>query len=162
MPAKHSQTQFCVINQLNNWFRTTQPTPSYHDIHLLFSRLVEEHTDLLVCLQEAGMTAHARDEVGFSISVLDFLKRRFSAAPQGIEIDIPALDRASVLKALCHQIVMTVAIANALEMNIAGAMSELTASNQSMLDESNKPIFNLQRKLVPASGFSAPHYPSYI
>lgn len=162
MPPANSQAQACVIDQLNSWFQTTQHSPSFHDINLLFSRLVEEHTDFLVALQEAGLTTHGRDEIGFSVSVLDFLKRRFSAVSQGIEIDIPSLDRASVLRALCHQIVTAVAIANALEMNITGAMGELVASNQSKLGEGNKPVFNLQRKLVPASGFTAPQYSAYI
>lgn len=162
MSATDSQASACVLDQLNAWFKTIQPTPTYHDTHMLFSRLVEEHTDLLVLLQEAGTTTHARDEIGFSVSVLDFLKRRFAAAPGGIEVDIPSLDRAAVLKALCQQLTTLVAIANVLEMNLPGAMKSLAASNQSMLDEESKPTFNLQGRVVPPSRLTAPHYSSYI
>lgn len=162
MTPSAAQSDISIIRDIESWFRTIQPAPSYHDIHLQFSQLIEKNIDLLVCLQEAGETAHARDEIGFSVSVLDFLKRRFSSTPQGIEVDINALDRASVLRALCQQILTAIGIAQALEMNIDGALQDLVACNQSQLDRTGRPVFSLQRKLVPVTDHRVPQYSAYI
>jgi hypothetical protein len=150
------------VTALTDWFERTLPSPNYQDTHRQFSLLIEQQIALLVCLQEAGNTTHSRDEIGFSISVLDFLSRRFSAHTAGIEVDIKALDRISVIHALCQQLVSIVGIAHALELDLEGAVQELIKSNRSCLDQDGNPLFNLQRKLVPAPGFKVPDYTSYI
>jgi len=162
MTSQAANTPISLVEELTSWFSLTLPSPNFIDTHHQFARLIEQHIDMLVSLQEAGVTTHARDEIGFSIQVLDFLKRRFSAHPSGIEIGIEALDRVSLLRALCQQIVTAVGIAYALDMKIDGALDELVRSNKSSLDDTGTPIFNLQRKLVPASGYKSPDYSAYI
>jgi predicted HAD superfamily Cof-like phosphohydrolase len=67
-----------------------------------------------------------------------------------------------VLDALCDQIVTAIGTAVCFDMNILGALDEVSRSNWSKFDDEGTPIRNDHGKIIKGPNYSPPHLGPYL
>lgn len=147
------------IRQIARWFETAVPNPSDQNARTQIGAHLEEVSEMIRALRDAGATHSARKELTFAADVLSYFRRQLKSGE--LEISLDKIDRVALLDALCDQIVTTVGIAHMLGMDIAGALKEVAASNESELGKDGKPIFNEQRKTIKGPRYKSPDLAAY-
>lgn len=147
------------IGQIARWFETAVPNPSDRNTCTQIGVHLEEVSEMIRVLRDAGATHSARKELTFAADVQSYFQRQLKSGD--LEIAFDKVDRVALLDALCDQIVTTVGIAHMLGMDIEGALREVAASNKSRFGEDRQPIFNEQRTIVKGPRYRSPDLAAY-
>lgn len=148
------------LHQIKHWFEQNHHDPSAKDIQTQAADYLTAVTSFLLASQEIGTTSPAREELGFSVNVIDFIQRRVRASSLGIELDFDSVDREMMLRTLCAQIHSCIGLAHMLEMDIGGALQELAESDQIRLDRTGHPVFG-DAKSAEGNPVRRPNYIQY-
>ena len=146
------------MKQIEDYFSKLYPDPSAKDIHNQAAEHITASLAFLLCCQEVGSTSSAREELGFVVNVVDFIQRRIKAKSAGIELMFEGVDRTALLAALCSQIRSCKGLAYMLELDIEGALKEMTESDHSRLGEDGQPIFSDANKMIDGQNYRRPNY----
>ena len=151
-----------VFAKINVWFQKTIPSPSPTDIHTQAADHLENSVAFLLVCQEIGSNKSSREELGFAVNVLDFTQRRVRSLTDGTELVIDDLDRESLIRALCSQVRSCIGLAYMLEMDLEGALQEVSASDNTRLGVTGEPIFNGLNQIVNGDRFRRPVYTQFV
>ena len=150
------------VDQMKSWFEKVHPDPSDRDIRNQAANYLTSTTAFLLACQEVASTSASREELGFSVNVIDFIQRRIKASSEGIDLNVTDLDRVMMLTALCAQIRACIGIAHMLEMDVGGALQELAESDLTKLDPDGRPVFNDKNLLSDGQSYRRPDYMQFV
>lgn len=150
------------VKMIKTWFEKAVPDPTEHNAHSQIGVHLEEVTEMLQTLRDAGSTQRVRDELSLAVDVLNHVQKQIKAYTNGSELVLPDLNRTDLLDSLCDQIVTAVGVAHMLNMDIEGGLQEVARSNNSKFDPEGNPIFNEQKKILKGPNYSPPDLNQYV
>lgn len=134
-----------TVNHIKQWFELAVPTPTDKNRAVQTGVHVEEFDEMLASFS-------APDPVRVPICALaKRLKEQMTIAID----DLTHAQKVELLDSLCDQIVTAIGVAHMFNMNIAGALAEVNASNWSKFVE-GKPIFNEHGKIAKGPNYRKP------
>ena len=151
-----------ALDQIITWFDKTSPHSNEDHTHKQLAKHLEKISGMLVSLKGVGRDYNTREQLSLSADVMSHVQRQIKAGHNGIELVLKDIDTAELLQSLCNQIISSIGVAHALNLDIVGALSELAECNISRFDEEGNPIFNEQMNLVNGPDFTAPDLTPYI
>lgn len=150
------------ITQIQGWFQKSFPDPTEQNMHTQLGVHLEEISEMMEVLNAAGSTQRNREQLQFSLDVLNYIQKEVKAHSKGVSIEFTDIDRQALLDALCDQIVTAVGVAHMLKMDIGGALQEVADSNDSKFDKDGMPIFNNQMKVMKGPDYFAPDLAPFV
>jgi predicted HAD superfamily Cof-like phosphohydrolase len=161
-PSLMSSIPESHVRQIKTWFEKAVPIPNDRSVHTQIGVHLEEITEMLEVLRDAGKTFTQREQLAFITDVLGYAQRQFKAYSDGIQVEPADIDRVSLLDALCDQIVTAIGVAHMMEMDIIGALKEVANSNDSKFGSDGNPIFNEHRKIMKGPEYFPPNLAKYV
>lgn len=137
------------ISDIKGWFELAVPTPNDKNRAVQIGVHFEEVGEMLQTLP----THHPclRDDLA---DVANGYKKRH-------EVNGEDVDRIELLDALCDQIVTAVGVAHMFNMDIEGALAEVTRSNYSKFVD-GKPVFDANGKIAKPPSYSKPNLEQFV
>lgn len=145
------------IEQTKHWFEIAVPQPEEQNKLAQIGCNMEEVAEL---------TSALVPEKDLHKQALFHMTTAMNAIAEGfksgeLKIDWSKTDRKEVLDALADQIVTAVGIAHMLNMDIAGALDEVNASNFSKFVD-GKPVFNENKKIMKGPDYFKPDLSKFV
>jgi hypothetical protein len=151
-----------ALDQIIHWFDKTSPHSNEDHTHKKLAKHLEKISGMLISLKGVGRDYNTREQLSLSADVLNHIQRQIKAGHNGIELILKDIDTIELLQSLCDQIITSIGVAHALNLDITGALSEVAECNISRFDEEGNPIFNEQMNLVNGPGFIPANLTPYI
>lgn len=137
------------ILSISEWFKEVKPEPTIDDVLVQIGCHIEEFGEMLEAL-------------GYCPKAVLKWADDFKQCKPPIKHKIENLkNNPELLDSLADQVVTAIGVANYLDMDINGALSEVNQSNYSKF-ENNKPIFDSNGKVKKGSNYFKPRLEKFL
>ena len=148
-----------MISNIQKWFAKVRPERTVQDLNAQFGCHIEEFLEMLdtVALVDEKQSALAKD--------LDSVKalHRLADALKDGRCGVIVRDRAGLLDSICDQIVTGTGVGHCVGLDVAGAVTEVDASNWSKFDPfTGEPIRAPGGKILKGPNYVAPDLAHYL
>ena len=148
------------ISQIKRWFEAAIPEPNDRNVHTQIGVHLEEVSEMLEVLRDAGGSSFSKEQLSFAVDVMLYIQKQLKSG--GILIDLDRLDQVAYLDSQCDQIVTAVGNAHMQGFDIEGGLAEVADSNDSKFGADGDPIFNEHRKIIKGPNYRAPDLSSFV
>ena len=148
-----------VISRIVRWFKKAKPTPTANDFSTQLGVHFEEVAEMMDAMTAESPTG--RQLLAAAQNALVAL----SDHCKGTTMDVYVLgrDRVDFLDSLCDQIVTSVGCGVLIHMDVAGAIENVSNSNDSKFDPlTGLPIFNEHGKIMKGLAYLPPSLASFV
>lgn len=144
-----------TVESISDWFKKAKPNATAQDLIAQYAIFIEEIGEVFSATNFKGAESFME---GLRQEVLQLA----SEGEEACSDLVSTWDRKELLDGLADVMVTAVGVAQYANMNMVGALEEVSESNWSKFDKNGKPIINEQGKITKGPDYFKPNLEPFI